>query len=171
MHAMTTGRPRSHRLALALGASVLAAGLAGPAVAADPSLAPGDDPSPIVIRIGWQGGFVMPGTDLARFPLLAVAANGTVYQVGAQIDIWPTPLLPPVFISHVSPEQVAALLAQAAEAGLLPGEDTFYPALDVADAPDMVFEIVGPDGTRRTGFGAWGLDQPSMGDEIGRAHV
>mgnify|MGYP003351745487 CR=1 FL=1 len=30
-------------------------------VAADPSPAPGDDPSPIVIRIGWQGGFGMTG--------------------------------------------------------------------------------------------------------------
>lgn len=158
----TPGPSRPARLAPFVGAALIAAGLAAPAAAAEPSESTVG--SPIVIRIGYEGGFVMPGTDITRFPIVAVTADGTVYALGAQIEIWPSPLLPPVFVSHITPDQVAALLAQAAEAGLTPEAPVAYPAIDVADAPDLVFEIAGPGGTHTTAFGAWGLDQPSLGD-------
>ncbi len=79
------------------------------------------------------GGFVPIEVALADFPELVVMADGTVYREGAQVAIFPPPLLPAVERLTLDPaalEQVQRVLAESS--ALEPGTDFGEPP--VADA-------------------------------------
>lgn len=149
------------RAALGGAAALLAlSGLAGAAAAADPATAPlPTDPDTVLIRIEDVGGFTIAGYDLVRVPAFVLYADGRLFQLGAQIAIYPAPLLPPLLVGTLTEEQIHEVLAAAAEAGLAGGTDTTYGPGLVADAPDALFTVWSPDGVTRTQFGAFGIEQ------------
>jgi len=132
----------------------LAALLATPAVAAfvaacgdDTQLSSGDS-SPaaldeVVLRIGYQGGYVAPGTDFVRLPTLLVTGDGRAFTPGVTAAVFPGPLLAPLMERSITRAGIDALLALADDAGLLGAapDYSFVSEPMVADAPDTVVEI------------------------------
>ena len=128
------------------------------------------DPDTLLIQVREEGGFVAPGYLLSRTPRLSIYADGRVIQEGAQIAIYPGPLLPPLLVGSVPAATLEALLAAAATAGLASGTNTGYPPTHVADAPDTIFVVWGPAGETRTTFGAFGIEQqpPTQAEAVAR---
>jgi hypothetical protein len=126
--------------ALALTAMVAAACVA-PAGAINPSASPSAarDPDSVVIRVDWEGGFVPPGVNLSRLPLVLVTADGRVITQGPQLAIYPGPLLPILQVRTLTAQALADLLERAAEDGLL--VDAEYAGGPIADAPTTVLRI------------------------------
>lgn len=97
-------------------------------------------PDDVVIRIGFEGGFVTPEMAFQQLPALLVTGDGRVFQQGPVIAIFPGPLLPNVQVRTISPEGIQDLLALADQHGLLAERD--YPSNDmIADAADTVVSI------------------------------
>lgn len=170
---MSATRTLRARTALGGAAALLAlSGIAGAAAAADPAAAPlPEDPDTVLIRIEDVGGYTIAGFDYVRVPQFVLYADGRLFQVGAQIAIFPAPLLPPLLVGTLTEEQIHEVLAAAAEAGLASGTDATYGPGMVADAPDTLFTVWGPDGVTRTQFGAFGLEQtfPDPAEALARA--
>ncbi len=92
----------------------------------------------LVLRVTVAGGFVAPGVDQGTLPMIAVYGDGRVISPGAQIMIYPGPLLPALQVRTLNPGGMLRLLEQAAEAGLLV-PDVTYQANGIADAPTTFF--------------------------------
>ncbi len=98
----------------------------------------GDD---VVIRLTYDGGFVAPGTIFSRLPRLLVTGDGSVYFEGAQIEIYPQPLLPPILVGNISEGELQALLLSAESGGLFRTVTYGQPSTGIADAPDTILVI------------------------------
>ena len=159
---MPVTRTLRARTALGGAAALLAlSGIAGAAAAADAASAPlPEDPDTVLVRIEDVGGYTIAGYDYVRVPQFVLYADGRLFQVGAQIAIFPAPLLPPLLVGTLTEEQIHEVLAAAADAGLAGGTDATYGPGMVADAPDTLFTVWGPDAVTRTQFGAFGMEQP-----------
>jgi hypothetical protein len=134
--------------AIALTALVAAACVA-PAGATNPSASStaAIDHDSVVIRVDWEGGFVPPGVNLSRLPLVLVTADGRVITQGPQLAIYPGPLLPNLQVRTLTPESLARLLERAADDGLL--VDAEYAGGPIADAATTVLRIT-VDGVTHT---------------------
>jgi hypothetical protein len=93
----------------------------------------------VVFRVTWEGGFVTPEMLLGRLPVVVVYADGRVITQGAQILIYPGPLMPNLVEHTLSQDALARLLDVAREKDLLKTIHYEYPL--IADAPDTVLEI------------------------------
>lgn len=166
-------RPFGTTLALGLVATLLAAcaaGGGGAVASPDGSAAPTETPPPalptnpdaLVLQVRDEGGFVMPQYNFSRTPQISVYADGRVIQQGAQVLMFPGPILPPLFVSTLDEATLLSLLEQAAAAGLASGANAAYPATTVADAPDTVFAVRGQNGLTETSFGAFGIEQTGL---------
>ncbi len=94
----------------------------------------------VVIRIGYEGGFVTPEITFQQLPTVLVTGDGRLFQQGPVIAIYPGPLLPNVQERSISDSGIQELLALADEFGLL--EEREYEApTSIADAPDTVVEV------------------------------
>ena len=161
--------------AIALTAMVAAACVA-PAGATNPSVSPSaTDPDSAVIRVDWEGGFVPPGVNLSRLPVVLVTADGRVITQGPQDAMYPGPLLPNLQVRTLTPDALADLLELAADSGLL--VDAEYAGGPIADAATTVLRIT-VDGVTFTqsayalfeSLDANGAEQPSGApDAEGRA--
>jgi hypothetical protein len=120
-------------------ACVGAAGAANPGSPAAPSAVPPVDRDAVVIRVDWDGGFVPPGVQLGRLPLVMVTADGRVISQGPQIEIYPGPLMPNLQVRTLTPEALERLVALAREKGLL--EDAHYELPTIADAATTILSI------------------------------
>ena len=107
---------------------------------ADDSLPPVADGYPhpagaddVVIEYAEVGGFVTREFAFQQTPNLLVSGDGRVFSPGAQIEIYPGPLLPAVQMQSITEEGVQAILAAADEAGLFQQIDYEQPT-DIADA-------------------------------------
>ncbi len=121
--------------------ALVAAACVAPAGAVNPSASPSAaiDPDTAVIRVDWDGGFVPPGVNLARLPLVLVTADGRVITEGPQPAIYPGPLLPNLQVRTLTPEALADLLERAAADGQLVNAD--YAGGPIADAATTVLRI------------------------------
>ena len=121
--------------------AIVAAACVAPAGATNPSASPSAaiDPDTVVIRVDWEGGFVPPGVNLSRLPLVLVTADGRVITQGPQLAIYPGPLLPNLQVRTLTPEALAGLLERAAADGLL--VDAAYAGGPIADAATTVVRI------------------------------
>jgi hypothetical protein len=142
---------RLARPAALLLAAVVATACTGTAGAAEPSPSPEPTPSSnpdrVVFRVDWEGGFVAPGTILGRLPQIVVFADGRVVMPGAQIEIYPGPLMPALQVRTLTPDTLARLVQLAKDKGLL--VDAHYDFAGIADATTTVLTI-DVDGTRST---------------------
>lgn len=112
----------------------------------------------VVIRIGYEGGFVPASANFSRTPTLLVAGDGTVYTPGAITLQYPGPLVLPIQTSTLTEEGVQALLALADEHGLLAEAPEYVRNDLIADAADTVVEITVDGVTYRHQAYALGLE-------------
>lgn len=94
----------------------------------------------VVVRIGFEGGFVPVDVVFQNLPTLLVTGDGRLIVVGPVAEIYPGPLLPNLQVRTITEEGIQQLLAMAAEHGLLTQREYDNP-MDVADAPDTVVTI------------------------------
>ena len=106
----------------------------------------GDD---VVIRLTYDGGFVAPGTIFSRLPRLLITGDGSVYFEGAQIEIYPQPLLPPILVGTISEGELQALLQSAESGGLFRAVTYGQPSTGIADAPNTIL-VINANGTTYT---------------------
>jgi hypothetical protein len=97
----------------------------------------------VVLRYGYEGGFVAPGTLFISTPTLMVTGAGRVIEPGAVPAIYPGPLLPALFERSITPAGIDALLTAAQKAGMLasPPDYQLPDGIGIADAPDTVLTI------------------------------
>jgi hypothetical protein len=108
--------------------------------AADDSLPPVGDgyqhptgADEVVIQYAEVGGFVPREFAFQQIPNLLVSGDGRVFGPGAQIEIYPGPLLPAVQVQSITEEGIQTILEAAAEAGLLQDVEYEQPT-NIADA-------------------------------------
>jgi hypothetical protein len=108
--------------------------------AADDSLPPVSDgyrhptgADEIVVEYAEVGGFLPREFAFQQTPNVLVAGDGRLFGPGAQIAIYPGPLLPAVQVQPITEEGIQAILAAADEAGLLQQVEYEQPT-NIADA-------------------------------------
>jgi hypothetical protein len=87
----------------------------------------------VVIEYAEVGGFVPREFAFQQTPNVLVSGDGRVFGPGAQITIYPGPLLPAVQVQPITEEGIQAILAAADEAGLFQQVDYEQPT-NIADA-------------------------------------
>ncbi len=114
----------------------------------------------VVLRIGYEGGFVGPGVNFVRLPQLLISGDGRVIQPGAQTEQYPGPLLPTMTERTIDDAGVQKVLALASDAGLLaaPPDYSLPQGVGIADASDTVVEITANGTTYRHQANALGMD-------------
>jgi hypothetical protein len=120
----------------------------------------------VVLRLGYAGGFTMQGASFTFPPTLLVSGDGRVFQPGAQIEIYPGPLLQPVMVRTITEAGVQKLLRLADDAGLLATPPDYTADIPVADAPDTVVTINADGGSYVHQAYALGMDLDASGQTI-----
>ncbi len=97
----------------------------------------------VVLRYGYEGGFVAPGTLFVSIPTLMITGDGRVIEPGATTAIYPGALLPSMFERSIDQAGIEALLSAAQKAGMLasPPDYQLPDGIGIADAPDTVLTI------------------------------
>lgn len=121
----------------------------------------------VVLRIGYEGGFVPVEVAFQNLPTLLVTGDGRLIVQGPAIEIYPGPLLPNMQVRTISEAGIQQLLALAADHGLLT-ERTYENPTNIADAPDTVVTIAANDDTYEHRAYALGIDGEE-GDELRQA--
>lgn len=96
----------------------------------------------LVLRIDSSGGFVPQTFAQGQIPWFSLLADGRVFTLGAQIEIYPQPALPPVIVATVDADGMQAILQAAIDAGL--DADADYTDLGstlIADAATTTFTL------------------------------
>ncbi|AEV85995.1 hypothetical protein ACWT_4978 [Actinoplanes sp. SE50] len=101
----------------------------------------------VLVRLGYQGGFVPEIYRFVRLPEVTIYADGRVVSNGPVPAVAPGPALPNVQISKITPERARQWAADAVAAGVKDGADFGTPG--VADIPDTVVTAV-TDGRAQT---------------------
>jgi hypothetical protein len=94
----------------------------------------------VVLRIGYEGGFVPAEFAFMDLPALLVTGDGRVIVQGPQTAIYPGPLLPNLQQRTISEDGMQALLRLAEEHGLFQ-DVTYEDDQTIADAPFTVVTI------------------------------
>ena len=94
----------------------------------------------VVFEYSEVGGFVPRSVAFQSPPVILISGDGRVFTPGAQIAIYPGPILPAIQVQTISELGIQRLLAAADEAGLY--ADIDYSAdLNVADASTAMVTI------------------------------
>lgn len=88
----------------------------------------------VIIEYAQVGGFVPREYAFQETPNVLISGDGRVFTRGAQIEIYPGPLLPAVQVQTITEEGIQAILAAADEAGLF-APVAYDAPTNVADAP------------------------------------
>lgn len=119
----------------------------------------------LILRMSTEGGFVPEDYVLRQIPEFSLMGDGRVFVLGAQIEIFPPPALPPLLVRPIEQEAIDKIIAEAKAAGL-DGPDKEYRYDLVADAGTTVFTYVDESGKTHKisayalGFEADGGDAP-----------
>ena len=129
-------------VALALAAAACANAAAPAGGGSTSPIAHATDPGALLLRVDTGGGFVAPSVLQGHVPSFSLYGDGRIVAVGAQIDVYPQPALPPVLVRTVDEAGIQRLLDAALRAGL--GRDASYTDLGsvgIADAPTTTFTL------------------------------
>jgi len=141
----------------------------GPGDGASSSSDQSGDPTELLLRWGYEGGFTPPEFQLTNPPALSLYADGTIVRPGPQIEIYPGPALPALESIVVDEAGVDAIIDAAFDADLDTLEDlTDMGSVAIADAPETVFTLraSGVDHTVRVyALGELGGQPPRMPDQ------
>jgi hypothetical protein len=96
----------------------------------------------LLLRVGFEGGFVAPGWLATSIPTFSLYGDGTLVVPGAQIEIYPSPALPAISFRHVDEAGIQALLAAAiAATDDLPADLGDMETIGIADAATTVITV------------------------------
>jgi hypothetical protein len=150
---------------------VAACGSDSDSPAADDSLPPVTDgyqhstgADDVVIEYAEVGGFTTRELTFQQTPSVLVSGDGRLFGPGAQIEIYPGPLLPAVQVQTVSEQGIQSILAAADEAGLLQDIEYEQPT-NIADASTARVTINVDGETFVHEAYALGLGSPGAGTE------
>lgn len=116
----------------------------------------------LILRMSTEGGFTPEDYTLRQIPEFSLMGDGRVFTLGAQIEIYPPPALPPLLVRPVEDDAVATIIAEAEAAGL-DGPDKNYDYAGVADAGTTVFTYVDAAGaTHKISAYALGFEADGM---------
>lgn len=139
-------RPRPGRcvaLAVVFAFALVGCGDDDDAVSGDgPTTDPSADPdgTELVLQVHRTGGLRPPGAEFSDVPMATLLGDGTMIVEGAQIAVYPAPLLPPLFQMTLSDDGMQQLLDAAEDAGLLsPAPE--YGRPPIADATTTVITV------------------------------
>ncbi len=113
-------------------------------------------PNDVILRVETWGGFLPREYALRAIPEFTLTGDGRVFRLGAQIEIFPAPAMPPVNVSQLTDEAVAKIIEEAEKAGLN-GPDKQYKNPLVMDAGTTTFVYVDGSGVKHT-ISAYALD-------------
>jgi hypothetical protein len=100
----------------------------------------------LVFRIEYSGGFVPPQFVFANLPAFTLTGDGRVIMPGAQIDLFPGPLMPAVQVRQLTEGGIQAVLEAIAATRQFGGNTEWRGAMNfVADASDTVFTLRAED--------------------------
>lgn len=119
-------------------------------------------PDDVVVQVSEEGGFVPVEVALSTVPSVTVLGDGTVITAAPYVQIYPGPAILPLQSAKIGADRVDALVAKAAELGLLDAGLTFGQP-PVADAHDTKVTIVAGGVTYRHTANALGLDGGGSG--------
>ncbi len=92
----------------------------------------------VVLRLGYEGGFVPMGFAFSNVPTLLISGDGKVFAPGATTMEFPGALLPAITTRTITEAGIQRVLELAGEAGLLAPPPDYTADLQVADVPDTV---------------------------------
>jgi hypothetical protein len=98
----------------------------------------GASPDDVVLRVGFEGGFTAPASQFTRIPTVLISGDGRVIIAGAQIELYPGPLLPALVERSISEAGVQKVLSFADDSKLLQTPPDYSAEINVADVPDTV---------------------------------
>jgi hypothetical protein len=117
-------------------------------------------PADVVLRMEVGGGFVPIDFLITQAPSFTLYGNGTVVYQQADTRLGQPaggrPMLP-WLVGHMDESDVQALLQFALGTGMLADARDFYPALNVADAPDTIFTVNAGGVNKAVTVGALGM--------------
>lgn len=122
----------------------------------------------VVLRIGYEGGFVPVEYAFLDLPVLLVTGDGRVIVQGPQIEIYPGPLLPNMQQRTISEAGIQALLRLAEDHDLF-RDVTYDPNMMIADASDTVVTISANGATYE--HRAYALDMSGQDTDEARAQL
>ena len=122
-------------------------------------------PQDVVIKITNEGGFVPAGFSFVNLPQLLISGDGRVFTPGAQLEIYPGPLLPAIYERTITDEGIQKALQLADDAGLLgaPLDYSLPDGIGIADASDTVVVINANGKVYEHRANALGFDMPDGG--------
>ncbi len=94
----------------------------------------------VVVSYAELGGFTTREFAFQQIPRVLISGDGRVFSPGAQIAIYPGPLLPAVQVQPITDDGIQEVLAAAEEAGLLAEVDYTIDS-DIADATTATVTI------------------------------
>ena len=94
----------------------------------------------VVLRFGYEGGFVAPDTLFDRTPALLISGDGRVFSSGVVPAVFPGPLVQVMDVRSISEQGMQAVLSAAVAADLLrtPPSYDLPSGVGIADAADTV---------------------------------
>ena len=123
------------------------------------------DPNSVVVRIGFEGGFTVPGSQFIHAPTLLIAGDGRTFTPGATTMQFPGALLPAIIEGSMTAAGIQKVVKLADLAGLLGAiPDYSLPeGVMIADASDTVVTITANGATYEHRANALGFDTPDGG--------
>ena len=122
--------------------------LPSPTTTPDRTPSPIGDPKAVIVKVESTGGMMPIWETLRWYPSVALYGDGRLILQGAQIEIFPGPALPSLWVTHLSEQGIEQVLGWAADAGLQ-GPDREL-GEQMMDAGVTVYTIARPEGTHRT---------------------
>lgn len=113
--------------------------------------------SDLVLRVDMVGGFVPPQYVLTSVPTFSLYGDGTAIFTGPQIEIYPSPALPPVLSSRLTGSGMQKVLEAARDAGLFV-DASYDDFCGVADVGSTVFTTTVEGATHTVSAYALGFD-------------
>jgi hypothetical protein len=112
-----------------------------PATSAPTSITHPTGASDVVLRLGYEGGFVPQGYAFVNTPTLLISGDGRAFIPGAVPAVYPGPLLPTLNVRTINEAGLQSLLAIADQAHLLSEPPKYASNDSVADAANTVLTI------------------------------
>ncbi len=118
----------------------------------------------VVLRLGYEGGFVPAGTAFVNLPTLLITGDGRVITQAPVTAQYPGPLVAPLEVRTISPEGIEVLLRLADDSGLLGEIPDYTGETNIADAPNTVVSLQTDTGTYTHSAYALGIASDAAGN-------
>lgn len=128
-------------------------------------------PDDVILRYGYEGGFVPVGTAFVNLPNLLVTGDGRVFRPGAITLQYPGPLVAPMTVRTISEAGIQRLLSLANESGLLAPPPDYSIEAMVTDVGDTVVTFSADGGTFEHRAYALEIEDAGRGNEAARENL